>query len=95
VAPLRTDVSEESIPSINRVTGIGKLGTTLAVTSSLTKYCVHILMMEVTCSSEMSVLTGATRRYIPQEGILHSHRRENLKSKQVTEYEKVNANKMY
>jgi hypothetical protein len=30
--------------------------------------------------SETSVFTRATRHHIPEEGILHSHRRENLKS---------------
>jgi hypothetical protein len=37
-------------------------------------------MMEAIYSSEMSVLTRATRRKIAEDGILHSHRRENLKS---------------
>jgi hypothetical protein len=39
-----------------------------------------ILMMEAICYSETSVLTRATLRITPEYGILHSHRRENLKS---------------
>jgi hypothetical protein len=61
-----TDISEECVASIIRVTRISELGT-LAVSS--------IRSTLATRSSETSVLTTATRSNIPEEGILHCHRR--------------------
>jgi hypothetical protein len=57
VALIRTCVSEEHVASIIKVTRIGELGTTLAVTSN-----------------------RITIRNFPEDGILHIHRCENLKS---------------
>jgi hypothetical protein len=82
VALVRTDVSEELSASFIKVTRIGTLETTLAVTSN-DERCEEILvslMMEALRSSETSVLTRATRRGIPEEGNLHSPRREKLNS---------------
>jgi hypothetical protein len=39
-----------------------------------------ILMTEAICSPETFVLTGATRRNITEDGILHSHCRRNFRS---------------
>jgi hypothetical protein len=38
------------------------------------------LMIEAIISSETSVLTRASRHHIEEDGVLYSHRRENLKS---------------
>jgi hypothetical protein len=74
---VKTYVSEELSASFIRVARIGKQATSNNVPSSS---ILVTLMKEAISSSKMSVLTRTTRRNIPEYGIFHGHRRENLES---------------
>jgi hypothetical protein len=63
-----TDVSVERIASICKVE------------KSASGEHVATVKMDLIRSSESSVYTRSTRRHIPEDGILHSHRREDLRS---------------
>jgi hypothetical protein len=63
VALLRTDVSQKCTASIIRVTRIGELGTLVVFIRSVRRLLVLLTLF----------------RNIPQDGIVHSCRRENLK----------------
>jgi hypothetical protein len=65
VAFVMTDVSEERSAFFIRVTRIGELVKTLAATSNR-----HTLRRNTKRAVDL---------YIPEDGILHSHLRENLK----------------
>jgi hypothetical protein len=59
------------------------LVTANVVPSSLILF---ILMMEAIGFFETSILIRATRYHIPEDDILHSHRRGNLKSYIINDY---------
>jgi hypothetical protein len=73
---LQEQVSEERIASIIRATKIGELGTLTANVAPSWPIVVTLMMDELR-SFETSVLRRVAGHKISEDGILHSHHREN------------------
>jgi hypothetical protein len=79
VALVRTDVLEESIASITNKVFFRSVLWLLVTADVVPNSPVLVTpMMKALLSSETSSLTRAARHSIPEDGILHSYRRENL-----------------
>jgi hypothetical protein len=84
VAIVITDISDESIASIisvRRIVFSCSVLRLLVTSNAVLRWPILVtLMMGAILSSEISVLTRARELRILEYGIIHSHRRRNLKS---------------
>jgi hypothetical protein len=84
------DTPQPPLPPKGYICAVSAFKCSQSISYCLTLFLTHVisstLKVDVRCSSKTSVLTKPTQCHIPEDDILRSHRRENLKFHVVNYY---------